>query len=121
MLQADRPPDVDTPNAQGTTVRQLMERAMASGVSQAGAPALSTGPGPIAGHGPDPDIGPHLPGRAQQRRTAARGRGGGGGRSDDDEGRADDFEQRLREEMSDDEAGGIGFGRWEFWVGEGEC
>jgi len=85
LLQADRPPDIDAPNAAGVTVRQLSQAAM----------------------------------HAEDAAAARRQRQGTGGTSDDahDADDADDADEeawrkRLQEEMSDDEAGGIGYARY---------
>jgi hypothetical protein len=91
LRQADRPPDIDAPNTAGVTVRQLSRAAMDAGEAErARRQGVQGGPG-----GQQPSSGDD-------------------GRGDGDEGDEDDeagWRQRLREELSDDEAGGIGYGR----------
>jgi hypothetical protein len=93
LLTAARPPDIDRPNAAGLTVRQLSQAAM-----EAEAAAES----------------------AQQRRRQQRqdeedyayhGSSSGGGGSEGAQG-DQEWRDRLRDEMSDDEAGGIGWARY---------
>ncbi|KAI8470734.1 MAG: hypothetical protein J3K34DRAFT_521153 [Monoraphidium minutum] len=88
LLQADRPPDIDAPNAAGVTVRQLSQAAMDA------AAAATAAQQRWEQH------------RQQQLAAAAAAPGGGEGGEDDE------WRRKLRDEMSDDEAGGIGYGRY---------
>ena len=99
LLQAQRPPDIDAANDAGVTVRALSQAAMGGDSGGGGGGGLAPGDGADAA-------------AAAAGAAAADDDGGGGG----DDG---DFRQRLWEEMSDDEAGGVGWARCVYARGNG--
>eukprot|EP00877_Chromochloris_zofingiensis_P013226 jgi/Chrzof1/8157/UNPLg00204.t1 len=89
LLQARHPPDVDTPNKDGITIRQLVESATQQANAQQDHQLMAGGS--------------NTPAEAADNAVAANEQ------HDDERG----WTARLREEMSDDEAGGVGWARYQ--------